>query len=100
VTIPAGADVFVLYVSANVDETVFDDPGRLDPGRRNAERHFSFGKGVHFCIGAPLAKAETVQAVAALFERLPYLRLAADDVEEWVPHMTLPRRKTLRLEWR
>ena len=100
VTIPAGADVFVLYVSANVDETVFDDPGRLDPGRRNAERHFSFGKGVHFCIGAPLAKAETVQAVAALFERLPDLRLAGDDVEEWVPHMTLPRRKTLRLEWR
>jgi cytochrome P450 len=100
VTIPAGQDVFVLYISANFDETVFDDPGRLDPGRRNAERHLSFGKGVHFCIGAPLARAETVQAVAALFERIPDLRLADDDVEEWVPHMTLPRRKTLRLEWR
>jgi cytochrome P450 len=100
VTIPAGADVFVLYVSANFDETVFEDPGRFDPGRRNAERHLSFGKGVHFCIGAPLARAETVQAVAALFERIPELRLADDDVEEWVPHMTLPRRKTLRLEWR
>jgi cytochrome P450 len=100
VTIPAGADVFVLYVSANFDETVFEDPGRFDPGRRNAERHLSFGKGVHFCIGAPLARAETVQAVAALFERIPGLRLAGDDVEEWLPHMTLPRRKTLRLEWR
>jgi Cytochrome P450 len=51
VSIPAGADVFVLYVSANFDETVFADPGRLDPGRSNAERHLSFGKGVHFCIG-------------------------------------------------
>jgi hypothetical protein len=69
-------------------------------GRHNAERHLSFGKGVHFCIGAPLAQAETVQAVAALFERIPDLRLADDDIEEWVPHMTLPRRKTLRLEWR
>jgi cytochrome P450 len=100
VRIPAGSDVFVLYVSANFDETMFPDPGRLDPGRRNAERHLSFGKGVHFCIGAPLAKAEAVQAVAALFERIGDLRLAGDEVEEWVPHMTLPRRKTLRLEWR
>ena len=41
-----------------------------------------------------------MQAVAALFERLPDLRLAGDDIEEWVPHMTLPRRRTLRLEWR
>jgi cytochrome P450 len=55
---------------------------------------------VHFCIGAPLAKAEAVQAIAALFERIGDLRLADDDAEEWVPHMTLPRRKTLRLEWR
>lgn len=99
VTIPEGSDVFVLYVSANFDDTVFDDPGRFDPGRRNAERHLSFGKGVHFCIGAPLARAETAQAVGALFERIPDLRLAGDDIEEWVPHMTLPRRKTLRLEW-
>lgn len=99
VTIPEGSDVFVLYVSANFDDTVFGDPSRFDPGRRNAERHLSFGKGVHFCIGAPLAKAETVQAVAVLFERISDLRLADDDIEEWVPHMTLPRRPTLRLEW-
>ena len=99
VTIPEGSDVFVLYVSANFDDTVFGDPSRFDPGRRNAERHLSFGKGVHFCIGAPLAKAETVQAVAVLFERISDLRLADDDIEEWVPHMTLPRRQTLRLEW-
>ncbi len=49
VTIPAGPDVFVLYVSANFDETVFGDPGRLDPGRHNAERHLSLGRA---CISA------------------------------------------------
>ncbi len=49
VTIPAGSDVFVLYVCANFDETVFGDPGRLDPGRHNAERHLSLGRA---CISA------------------------------------------------
>jgi cytochrome P450 len=99
VSIPAGADVFLVYASANMDDTVFPNPHDFDPDRRNIERHLSFGKGVHFCIGAPLAKMEAVQAVGVLFERLPGLRLAEDDVEQWVPHMTLPRQTSLRLEW-
>lgn len=99
VDIPAGSDIFLLYASANFDDTVFPDPHRFDPDRHNVERHLSFGKGVHFCIGAHLARMEAVHAIGVLFERLPGLRLAADDVEHWVPHMTLPRRTSLLVEW-
>lgn len=99
VQIPAGADIFVLYASANFDETVFPDAHRFDPDRANAGRHLSFGKGVHFCIGAPLARLEATEALAALFERIPQLRIAESDVERWIPHMTLPRRTSLRVQW-
>lgn len=99
VTIPTGADVFVLYASANFDDTVFPEPEVFDPDRPNAERHMTFGKGVHFCIGAPLARVQAVEALAALFQRIPDVRIAGDDIEEWAPHMTLPRRTSLRLEW-
>lgn len=99
VTIPEGADVFVVYASANVDDAVFADPHVFDPDRSNSGRHMSFGKGVHFCIGAPLARVEAVEALTALFRRIPTVRIAADDIEEWIPHMTLPRRTELRLDW-
>jgi cytochrome P450 len=56
VPIPAGADVFVYYASANFDDEVFGDPSKFDIDRPNIDRHFSFGRGTHFCIGAPLAR--------------------------------------------
>lgn len=76
VTIPAGAKVMVHYGSANRDEAVFADPDRFDPGRPEAGRHLAFGKGIHFCLGAPLARLELTIALPMLLERLPNLRLA------------------------
>jgi cytochrome P450 len=98
VPIPAGKDVFLTYASANHDEAVFEDPGRFDIHRARADRHLSFGKGIHYCIGAPLARLQSVVAVRTVLDRLPGLRLVDREVE-WLPHMTLPRPARVRFAW-
>ncbi|MDE0628716.1 MAG: cytochrome P450 [Bryobacterales bacterium] len=64
-TIPAGAQVLLHIGSANRDERVFPDPDRLEIDRQR-KRHLGFGKGIHFCVGAPLARL----MAQSLFERL------------------------------
>ncbi len=79
VTIPAGALVYVLFGAGNHDEAQFPDPETFDLRRENARQHLGFGLGVHYCIGAPLARLEMVVALQVLRERLPGLRLAPED---------------------
>jgi cytochrome P450 len=76
VAIPAGSLLLLRYGSANRDESVFRDPDRLDPGRGNAADHLAFGHGIHFCLGAMLARAELRTAFGALLERTERLRLS------------------------
>lgn len=82
-TIPAGARVMVHYGSANRDETAFAEADRYRPSRPGVAKHLAFGKGIHFCIGAPLARLELRTALPLLFERLPGLRLAAERAPEY-----------------
>ncbi len=79
VTIPAGALVAVLFAPANHDPRLFSDPDSFDLRRENAKQHLGFGHGIHYCIGAPLARLEMALAVEVLRERLPGLRLAPED---------------------
>jgi cytochrome P450 len=83
--LPAGARVMVHYGSANRDESVFARADAYDPGRPGLHRQLAFGKGIHFCVGAPLARIELRIALPLLVERLPGLRLAAPDELEWEP---------------
>ena len=71
-----GDRVGLLLAAANRDPAAFPDPARLDPAR-SAVPHASFGAGLHFCLGAPLARLEIAAALAALTARCPDLRLAA-----------------------
>jgi cytochrome P450 len=71
-TIPAGALVFPLFASANRDEHKFPDPDRFDI-TRNTDGHLAFGFGIHYCLGAQLARLEATIAFEELFVRFPSL---------------------------
>ncbi|MFF0889918.1 cytochrome P450 [Streptomyces sp. NPDC003456] len=76
-TIPRGTEIAMLFGSANHDPAVFDHPSALDLGRRD-NPHISFSAGIHYCIGAPLARIELAASMQALLERTPTLRLAQE----------------------
>jgi cytochrome P450 PksS len=76
VTIPRGERVFAVLASANRDERQFERPDELDLARE-PNRHLAFGLGVHYCLGAPLARLEGQIAINNLLRRMPDLRLAA-----------------------
>jgi len=78
VKIPAGSRVIVIYGSANRDNGQFPDASRLNLERDNARSHLAFGQGIHFCIGAALARLESRIAFETLLGRLPNLRFMAD----------------------
>jgi cytochrome P450 len=99
VTIPAGSMVALVLSSADRDEAVFERPDEFDLDRPNANKHLSFGRYTHMCIGAPLARLEARVAIEALADRIPGVRLAAEQPEAWVPHMIVPRFNSLLLEW-
>jgi cytochrome P450 len=75
--IPRGAELALLFGSANHDPAVFTDPGRLDLTRAD-NPHISFSAGLHYCIGAPLARIELAASMTALLEKAPALALAAE----------------------
>lgn len=79
VTIPAGAPVVLSFASANRDEEVFEDPQRFDIARKNARKQLTFGNGVHFCLGAPLARLEMKIVLEEFAKRYPRLRLREPD---------------------
>ncbi|MGW5612662.1 cytochrome P450 [Streptomyces sp. NPDC003877] len=85
-TIPRGAEIALLFGSANHDPEVFADPGRLDLARAD-NPHISFSAGIHYCIGAPLARIELAASMAALLEKAPALRLAAEPQRK--PHFVI-----------
>jgi cytochrome P450 len=78
--IPAGHRVTVLLGAANRDPEVFDAPARFDVTRPNARDHLAFSAGLHYCLGAGLARLEAVVALRMLTERFPELRLAGRPV--------------------
>ncbi len=79
-TIRAGERVFAFMNAANRDPEAFDDPERFDIGRPQ-NPHLTFGHGIHFCLGAPLARLEAQIAAVRLAERLPNIHLAYGEPE-------------------
>jgi cytochrome P450 len=77
VKVPQGSIIAVMNAAANRDPARFKDPDRFDPERANIE-HFGFGSGIHYCVGAPLARLETNIALRTLVRRLKNPRLVQD----------------------
>jgi cytochrome P450 len=91
VVIPARSKVMLHYGAANRDPEAFDDPDRFSLDRP-PKRHIAFGLGVHFCLGAQLARLEGECALRALIERFPGLRLLSDG-ERIAPFFLWGRRR-------
>jgi cytochrome P450 len=97
--IPKGEGVLCLLGSANRDPAVYPDrPDRLDITRPNV-KPLSFGGGIHFCLGAQLARIEAEIAISTLLRRLPDLRLDDADNPEWRPTFVLRGLKRLPASW-
>ena len=85
VVIPAGEWVLPAISSANRDPAQFPDPDRLDLGR-DTSGHVAFGHGIHYCLGAPLARMEAEIALGTLLARFPRISLAVSPSElRWRP---------------
>lgn len=80
VTIPENSKVMCTFFSANMDPEMWDDPERFDITRdlETLKKHFAFGKGIHFCMGAPLSRVEGAVALNSVLDRLPNLRLTGE----------------------
>ena len=94
VLVREGQKIASLLGSANRDETVFANPTEMDI-TRDPNAHIGFGAGIHFCIGAPLARMEMTTSLPALFERYPTLELAAEPVRR--PGFVLRGYESVRL---
>ena len=92
-TIREGQRVFAFMNSANRDPEAFDDPERFDIGRAQ-NPHMTFGHGIHFCLGAPLARLESEIAATRLAERLPQIHLKGGE-PEWHDSLILRGVKSL-----
>ncbi len=95
--IPAGKLVLALVGSANRDPRQFPDPGRFDV-TRDPNPHIAFGHGLHFCLGAPLARLEGRVALADLLERVKGFAMASDEPWEPRPAFHGPTRLPIRFE--
>jgi cytochrome P450 len=98
-TIRRGELVIAIVNAADRDPDRFEDPDRLDVQREDS-RHLAFGRGSHYCLGAPLARLEAEIALETLFRRLPGLRLAMEpNTLEWRPTPGFRRLETLPVAW-
>jgi cytochrome P450 len=98
-TIRRGELVIAIVGSADHDSERFPDPERLDVTRTD-NRHLAFGRGSHYCLGAPLARLEAEIALETLFRRLPGLRLAIEPSElEWRATPGFRRLVSLPVAW-
>ncbi|MER5884449.1 cytochrome P450 [Streptomyces sp. NPDC001941] len=97
--IPAGSTVLITMADADRDPARFADPHRFDI-RRDARGHIAFGHGLHYCLGAPLARLEARIALRALLDRFPGLAPDASDTDlAWVPGMLIRGVRTLPVRW-
>ena len=94
--VPAGAHRAVVFAAANRDPSVFDNPDSFDAARA-PNPHVAFSAGVHFCLGAPLARLHAEVALGLLFSRLPRLHAVGDP--EWLGSVPLRQVTRLSVDW-
>ncbi|MCL4298393.1 MAG: cytochrome P450 [Anaerolineae bacterium] len=99
VDLPEGAKLLLVLGSANRDEQCFYSGETFDIHRENAKHHLTFGHGVKYCLGAPLARLETRIVLEELTRRFPSLRLVSDQKFEYVPNTSFRGPSHVWVEW-
>ncbi|MYS22539.1 hypothetical protein GA0115240_1421103 [Streptomyces sp. DvalAA-14] len=96
--VPRGSEVALLFGSANRDPARFDSPGRFDITRpADGNRHLTFGAGIHYCLGAPLARLELAASFGAFLRLAPGPKLLAEP--DWRPGYVIRGVEELRVGW-
>jgi cytochrome P450 len=97
VDIPSGSTVVLLFGSANRDPAQFDNPDVVDLTRSSPRRHLAFGHGIHYCVGAALARIEARAVLTTLLERTREFRVDPDDAPRWADSFLVRRHEHLPL---
>ncbi|MFI5808446.1 cytochrome P450 [Streptomyces sp. NPDC051561] len=99
VDIPAEAKVLLLLGAANRDPGHFAEPETFDIQREDARAHLAFGKGIHYCIGAPLARMEARIALDLLAQRAPHMKLIDGQDFDFPANISFRGPRSLRVRW-
>jgi cytochrome P450 len=96
VNIPKGSRVVVVFMSANRDEAIFDEPDSFDPDRSNLGEHLAFSKGTHYCVGANLSRLEGRIALEEIVKRVDSFELK--DTNDFGYHPSFMLRGLVKLD--
>ena len=99
VKIPKDAQIMVMLGSANRDDAEFGNGGEFDIYRQRPNRHMSLGHGIHYCLGAPLARLELRVFIEEFSRRMPSLRLVEEQTYSYSPNTTHRGAQQLWCEW-
>jgi cytochrome P450 len=95
VAIPADATVLLFFAAANRDAAEFERPDEIDLRRELPRQHLAFGRGIHYCIGAPLARVEARTVLSVLLDRTSGITLDPEDPPRWVDSLIVRRHERL-----
>ncbi len=98
VAIPKGSALWVMFGSANRDERVFANPSEFDPDRSELKEHLALGKGIHYCLGAALARLEARVALEVLSQRIESFRVIDESRLRYAPSFILRGLESLELD--
>jgi len=95
VAIPAGSTMLLLWGAANRDPSAFNRPDEIDLRRKVPRRHVGFGRGIHHCVGAPLARIEALTVLTALLDSTSNIMLDPDQPPVWCNSLLVRRHDRL-----
>lgn len=99
VEIPEGSNLLLMLNSGNRDRSMFPEPDTIDITRSNIKDHLALGYGIHYCVGAPLARLEMSILLEKLSQRMPELRLVSDQTINYTRNISFRGPTSLQVEW-
>jgi cytochrome P450 len=97
VDIPAGSTVVLFFAAGNRDPAQFENPDKVDLNRGSPKNHLAFGHGIHYCVGAALARIEARAVLTELLEQTRGLALDADHDPQWVDSLLVRKHAQLHV---